>query len=438
MKIAVIGAGYVGLVSAAGFAEFGNNVICIDKDLEKIEQLQKCHSPIFEPGLEDLITSNIKKGRLQFTTDIQKVEGYGIILIAVGTPQSSDGSADLSALFSVIHMLKSILENDAINRILIIKSTVPVGTADKIREIITPNSACVVSNPEFLREGAAIDDFMRPDRIIIGCDNKRCSFGCVRVMEKLYEPVSNVTHMLVTDSCTAELTKYASNAMLASRVSFMNEIAALSENVGADIDMIRRGMGADNRIGPKYLYPGPGFGGSCFPKDLNALIYTAEQYSVPHKMINATLEVNEHQKHALFARIQNCTNFDLYGKTICIWGLAFKAMTDDIRDSPAIALIDDLIIYSDVDIHVHDPKALLNAERKYGDRLKYYDDMYNAAMSVDVLVLVTEWREYRAPDFSLLKLAAPNLILIDGRNIWNKNDIEEAGLRYCRIGQKLM
>ena len=435
MKIAIVSAGYVGLVSAIGFSEFGNDVVCIDKDVVKIEQLQKCISPIFEPGLEDLLKSNTKQKKLRFTTDIQEVKDCGIVFIAVGTPQSDDGSADLSAFFNVVNTLKSIFEaNNYSSRVLIIKSTVPVGTADRVREIIPSDLACVISNPEFLREGAAIDDFMRPDRVVIGCNNDKFA----HIMEKLYEPVSNVTHILITDSRTAELIKYASNAMLASRVSFMNEIAELSENVGADIDMIRRGIGTDSRIGSKYLYPGPGFGGSCFPKDLNALACIAEQHSTRHKMVDATLEVNEYQKHALFAKVHSVLNMDLHDKIICIWGLAFKAMTDDVRDSPALVLIDDLNYYSDVHIHVHDPKALANTERKYGGRLKYCEDMYNAAVGADVLVLVTEWREYRAPDFNLLKLAAPELILIDGRNIWHKTDVKEAGLRYCRIGQKLI
>jgi UDPglucose 6-dehydrogenase len=440
MKIAVIGAGYVGLVSAAGFAEFGNSVVCIDKDQTKIDQLQKCISPIFEPGLEDILKSNIKKGKLRFSSDINEVKNYGIIFIAVGTPQSADGSADLSALFSVAITLKSIFkENDYPSRVLVIKSTVPVGTADKIRDIITPRLACVISNPEFLREGAAVSDFMRPDRVIIGCNDDKF----VHIMEKLYEPVSNVTHIFITDSRTAELTKYASNAMLASRISFMNEIAELSENVGADIDMVRRGIGADNRIGSKYLYPGPGFGGSCFPKDLNALRFVAGQNSVSHKMVDAILEVNENQKHALFGKILTVLNSSFANKVICIWGLSFKAMTDDIRDSPAISLIDDLINYNKVyygfkEIRVHDPKALNNTKNKYEGKLKYYEDMYEAANSADVLILTTEWREYRSPDFDLLKRNSSKMILIDGRNIWHGKDVAEAGLRYCCIGQKFI
>lgn len=443
----MIGAGYVGLVSAAGFAEFGNDVVCIDKSEEKLNQLRDRIIPFYEPGLEDLVRSNMEAGRLSFSSNVRDAWVADVIFLAVGTPQSSEGSADLSQLWGAIEELEAtyVSEPNTRHHILVLKSTVPVGTGEEVGAFIRSKNRMmgkwcpVANNPEFLREGTAVEDFLRPDRVVVGISEYRdpasggSNLATKHVMQRLYEPVSNVAPLLFMTSASAELSKYASNAMLATRISFMNEIANLAEKVGADAEDVRKAVGHDVRIGHRYLYPGPGFGGSCFTKDLNALAFTARKHGSPHTLAEATLQVNDRQKLVPVAKMKTLLG-GISGKKIGIWGLAFKPLTDDIRDAPSLAVIDSLIEYG-CRIVVHDPKAFKNVCAIYKARIDYATNKYEAATKVDGLILMTEWREYRSPDFMHLAELSPGLAVVDARNVWDEREAREAGIQYARIGR---
>jgi UDPglucose 6-dehydrogenase len=432
MQLAVVGTGYVGLVAGAGFADFGNDVACVDVDAGKIARLLKGEVPIYEPGLDALIASNAKAGRLKFSTDVAgAIRGADVVFIAVGTPPAADGSADLSAVFSVA---QTIGENMNGFKVVATKSTVPVGTADKVKAIIgaaTTHPFGVASNPEFLKEGNAINDFMKPDRVVIGSDNAKA----LEVLRSLYAPFVRATDRIhAMDARSAELTKYAANALLATRISFMNDLAMLAELLGADIDPVRKGVGADSRIGPKFLFPGPGFGGSCFPKDISALRHTAASVGYDLAVVRAVEEVNARQKHVLGAKAIKHFGASLAGRTVAVWGLAFKPQTDDIRESPALVLIDDLLA-AGAKIAAHDPEAMPNVKAIYGDKIRFADTMYGAAEGADALCLLTEWHEYRSPDFHRLHKLLKEAVLFDGRNMWSPEIVRELGFSYYGIGR---
>lgn len=432
MKVAVVGTGYVGLVTGAGFSEFGNDVVCVDIDAGKIARLNNGEVPIFEPGLDELIQRNAKAGRLAFTTELKSaVENAQIVFIAVGTPPATDGSADLSAVFAVA---KAIGQHANGFKVVVTKSTVPVGTADKITQLLAefgPDNFGVASNPEFLKEGAAIEDFMKPDRVVIGSHSKKA----IELLRSLYSPfVRTNDRILITDPRSSELSKYAANAMLATRISFMNDLSQLCEKIGADIEMVRRGVGSDPRIGPKFLYAGPGFGGSCFPKDLRALLATGENVGHELEVVRAAERVNARQKRVLVTKAERLFGGSLKGKAIGVWGLSFKPQTDDIRESPALSFID-AALEQGAKLVVHDPQAMPHVREVYGERLVYAEDMYSVAEKADLLVLFTEWHEYRRPDFARLKarMASPNLL--DGRNIWDSAELRALGFRSEGIGR---
>ena len=432
MQLAVVGTGYVGLVAGAGFADFGNDVACVDVDEGKIARLLRGEVPIYEPGLDALIASNVKAGRLKFSTDVAAaIRGAEVVFIAVGTPPAADGSADLSAVFAVA---KTVGENMNGFKVIATKSTVPVGTADKIKAILGPLTTHpfgVASNPEFLKEGNAINDFMKPDRVVIGSDNQKAR----EVLRHLYAPFVRATDRIhVMDARSAELTKYAANALLATRISFMNDLAVLAEKLGADIELVRKGVGADSRIGPKFLFPGPGFGGSCFPKDISALRLTASGVGHDLAVVRAVEEVNARQKKVLGHKVKQRFGESLSGRTIAVWGLAFKPQTDDIRESPALTLIDDLLA-AGAAVKAHDPEAMPNVKAIYGDRVQFTDTMYGAAEGADALVLVTEWHEYRSPDFARLKKLLKEPVLFDGRNMWVSDEVRGLGFAYAGIGR---
>jgi len=429
----MVGTGYVGLVSGAGFAETGNDVICADIDADKIKQLEAGKVPIFEPGLGQMIERNVSAGRLSFTCDVPNAIGESVaIFIAVGTPPRSDGAADLRAVDKVA---ETVAENVKQESILVSKSTVPVGTNARIRRIVkdAAHPVHVVSNPEFLKEGDALADFLRPDRIVIGCDEN--DEFARDIMARLYHPVClHKDRIIWMDPASAELTKYVANTMLAMRISFMNEIAALCEKVGADAHHVRQGVGADTRIGAKFLYAGPGFGGSCFPKDVVALAHTASEYGVELELATATDRVNKRQK-GVIARKLKLQHFsgDLRGRRIAIWGIAFKPRTDDIREAPALQLIEALLSEG-AQVAAHDPEAMDNARALFGDRIELFDDAYEAARDADALVLVTEWRQYQNPDFVRLKSLMRQPLLLDGRNIWSGYGLRKQGFVYDGIG----
>jgi UDPglucose 6-dehydrogenase len=432
MQLAVVGTGYVGLVAGAGFADFGNDVACVDVDQGKIDRLKRGEVPIYEPGLDALIASNVKAGRLKFSTDVAAaIRGAEVVFIAVGTPPAADGSADLSAVFAVA---KTIGQNMNGFKVVATKSTVPVGTADKVKAIIaehTKEAYGVASNPEFLKEGNAINDFMKPDRVVIGSDSPKAQ----EVLRHLYSPFVRATDRIhLMNARSAELTKYAANALLASRISFMNDLAMLAERVGADIQPVRKAVGADSRIGPKFLFPGPGFGGSCFPKDISALRHTAQEVGYELAVVRAVEEVNARQKKVLGAKVTKHFGGDLEGKKVGIWGLAFKPQTDDIREAPALTLIDDLLA-AGATVQAHDPEAIPNVKAIYGDRVTFTETMYDAAEGADALVLVTEWHEYRSPDFPRLKKLMTQPVLFDGRNMWIPEEVRELGFSYSGIGR---
>ena len=437
MKIAIVGTGYVGLVTGTCFAEIGVNVICVDTNSEKIEALNQGIIPIYENGLEDMVHRNTKAGRLQFTTSLEScLDEADVIFSAVGTPPDEDGSADLSY---VLEVARTIGRNMKKYVLVVTKSTVPVGTAKKVRTAIQEEldkrgiqiEFDVASNPEFLKEGNAVADFMRPDRVVVGVESERAK----ELMSKLYKPfLLNNFRVIFMDIPSAEMTKYAANSMLATRISFMNDIANLCELVGADVNMVRSGIGSDTRIGRKFLYPGIGYGGSCFPKDVKALIKTAEQNGYRMRVLQAVEEVNEKQKSILFEKLQRHFNGDLHDKTIALWGLAFKPETDDMREAPSLILIDKLL-NAGCKVRVYDPAAMTECRRRIGDSVCYATDMYDAALDADALMLVTEWKEFRLPSWVVIKKAMRTPVLLDGRNIYEKKEIEELGFTYHCIGK---
>jgi UDPglucose 6-dehydrogenase len=431
MKIAVIGTGYVGLVTATCFAESGNDVIGMDVDAGKVAMLTAGKVPIFEPGLQELLVRNFRESRLSFTTNLeQAITPASIIFLAVGTPQGDDGSANLQALWTVVDNIAKTVQGP---KVVVIKSTVPVGTNRAVAERF--RKACrhpidVVSNPEFMKEGAAIDDFMKPDRVVIG--TRRPELG--DTFKELYGPFLRTERpFLIMAPESAEMTKYAANAMLATKISFINEIANLCEKTSADINDVRRGIGHDVRIGFQFLFPGVGFGGSCFPKDVRALTYTARQNSVPFFLMEAVERVNEIQKNVLFNKIK-AQYGKLKGLTIAIWGIAFKPRTDDIREAPALVLIDALLSEG-ATVRVHDPEALVNTRSKYGDKLVYCDRPYGALEGADGLAVVTEWQEFRQPDFELMRRLLKQPIIFDGRNIYEPKTLAQHGFTYSGIGR---
>ena len=442
MKISVFGAGYVGLVAAACFAESGNSVIAVDVDEKKIEGLKQGIIPIYEPGLKELILRNHSEGRLSFTTDVvEAVEQSLIQFIAVGTPPGEDGSADLQYVLAVGRTIGRHMNSF---RIIVDKSTVPVGTADKVRaavqdELNLRHSSLefdVVSNPEFLKEGAAIDDFMKPDRVVIGTDNVRTA----EIMKELYDPfMRKQNRMIVMDIRSAEMTKYAANAMLATRISFMNQIAGLCERMGADVAAVREGIGSDSRIGYDFLFPGPGYGGSCFPKDVKALIRSAEECNYDFLLLKAVEEVNERQKEVLATKlIKTLGSPDeeqpLTGRTIACWGLSFKPRTDDMREAPSLTIIERLLA-AGATVRAHDPEALAEAKKHFGDRIEFSSNQYDILKNADALVIITDWSEYRNPDFDQIKAKLKQPLVVDGRNLYKLNRMLEAGIRYIPLGR---
>ena len=428
MKIAIVGTGYVGLVSGTCFAEIGVNVTCVDTNKEKIESLQKGNIPIYENGLEEMVLRNMKAKRLKFTTSLEScLDEVEVIFSAVGTPPDEDGSADLKY---VLEVARTIGRNMKQYKLVVTKSTVPVGTASKVRAVIQEEldkrgvtvDFDVASNPEFLKEGNAISDFMSPDRVVVGVESARAE----KLMSKLYKPfLLNNFRVIFMDIPSAEMTKYAANSMLATRISFMNDIANLCEIVGADVNMVRSGIGSDTRIGRKFLYPGIGYGGSCFPKDVKALIKTAEQNGYTMRVLTAVEEVNENQKSVLFEKLMKQFNGDLQGKTVALWGLAFKPETDDMREAPALVLIDKLL-KAGCKVRAYDPAAVQECKRRIGDTIYYACDMYDAVLDADVLMLVTEWKEFRLPSWAVIKKTMSRQIVLDGRNIYDKKEIGRA------------
>ena len=437
MKIAIVGTGYVGLVSGTCFAEIGVDVTCVDTNSEKIESLQKGIIPIYENGLEEMVLRNMKAKRLKFTTSLEScLDDVEVIFSAVGTPPDEDGSADLKY---VLEVARTIGRNMKQYKLVVTKSTVPVGTAPKVRAVIQEEldkrgvkiDFDVASNPEFLKEGNAISDFMSPDRVVVGVESARAE----KLMSKLYKPfLLNNFRVIFMDIPSAEMTKYAANSMLATRISFMNDIANLCELVGADVNMVRSGIGSDTRIGRKFLYPGIGYGGSCFPKDVKALIKTAEQNGYTMRVLRAVEDVNEAQKGVLFEKLMKQFNGDLKGKTIALWGLAFKPETDDMREAPALVLIDKLL-KAGCQIRAYDPAAMNECKRRIGDVIYYARDMYDAVLDADVLMLITEWKEFRLPSWAVIKKTMNQQIVLDGRNIYDKKEMEELGFIYSCIGK---
>ena len=432
VNVCVVGCGYVGLVSGAGFAETGAVVRCVDVDEGRVMRLNRGEIPIFEPGLGEMVKRNVEVGRLSFSSDLDSaVRESTLVFLAVGTPPREDGSADLSAVFAAA---ASVAKAATQRTILVLKSTVPVGTNRRVREIVknAPAPIHVVSNPEFLKEGDAVNDFLRPDRIVIGCEDG--DEIARSTMTQLYHPLClDKDRILWMDPASAELTKYVANAMLAMRISFMNEVAELCEKVGADIHRVRRGVGSDSRIGLQFLYAGPGYGGSCFPKDVAALAHSGREAEVYLELVHATAKVNDKQKQVLPRKIKASLGADLGGKRIAIWGLTFKPKTDDIRESPALSLIDALLD-SGAEIVVHDPEGMPNVRAIYGERLRYASEAYEAARDADALVLTTEWRQYQQPDFPKLKKLMRNPRLFDGRNIWSEYGLHSQGFEYTGIG----
>ncbi len=433
MNVAVIGTGYVGLVVGAGLAETGNDVICADIDERKIGLLQKGKIPIYEPGLDRLVERNLADGRLSFTTDVaMAVRESDIVFIAVGTPPGEDGSADLQHVLAVA---ETIGENMNAEKVVITKSTVPVGTAAKVRSAIMKkkpkHKVHICSNPEFLKEGAAVEDFMKPDRVVVGVDSEHAK----RVLEELYAPfVRNGHPVIFMDIASAEITKYAANAMLATRISFMNMVARLCDEVGADVTLVRKGIGTDERIGPSFLYAGCGYGGSCFPKDVKALIKTMHQHGVDASILESVESVNEGQKRLPLQAVLERFGSDLSGRRIAVWGLAFKPETDDMREAPALVVIEGLLA-AGAEVHVHDPEAMRQAKFYLGNRVTYAPTNYDATKDADALLILTEWQPYRRPDFGRLKVLMRQPVLVDGRNLFDPAKLLEAGFEYASIGR---
>lgn len=436
MNIAIVGTGYVGLVSGACFAEMGIDVTCVDINPEKIKCLLNGEIPIYEPGLDDLVKRNVEAGRLHFTTDLTTcLDNVEVVFSAVGTPPDEDGSADLQY---VLEVARTFGRNIKKYTILVTKSTVPVGTAKKVKAVIEEELTErgeqidfeVASNPEFLKEGAAIKDFMSPDRVVVGIESDRAK----KVMERLYRPFQmNNYRLYFMDIPSAEMTKYAANAMLATRISFMNDIANLCDLVGANVDMVRKGIGADTRIGSKFLYPGCGYGGSCFPKDVKALAHTAREYGYTMGVIEAVEAVNERQKEIVVKKLQDKLG-TLRGKTIALWGLAFKPETDDMREAPALVVIEKLL-EAGASVKVYDPVAMDECRRRIGDRVVYCKDMYDVVIDADALAVLTEWKEFRIPSWSVIKRVMKQPVLVDGRNIYSKDEVIAEGFEYAAIGK---
>ncbi|MBP7821408.1 MAG: UDP-glucose/GDP-mannose dehydrogenase family protein [Saprospiraceae bacterium] len=436
MNIAVIGTGYVGLVSGTCFAETGNNVICVDIDEKKVDALKQGVMPIFEPGLDIIFERNTKSGRLKFTTDLNEaVQQSKIIFLALPTPPGEDGSADLKYVLGVADQLSYIIKD---YKVIVDKSTVPVGTAEKVHSIMVKNLDPalfdVVSNPEFLREGVAVDDFLKPDRVVIGSSSEKAK----KVMHQLYEPfVRQGNPIIFMDERSAEMTKYAANSYLAMRISFMNEIANLCEMVDADVDMVRKGIGSDNRIGKRFLFPGVGYGGSCFPKDVQALAKTAEDSGYDFKILSAVMDVNGRQKSIIVAKVLRYFNHNVKDKTIAIWGLAFKPNTDDIREAPALYIIQELL-EAGANIQVYDPEAMPNVKKIFADKIKYCQNEYEPLHNADALIIVTEWNEFRNPDFDLMFSTLKNKVVFDGRNVYDLEQMKSMGIHYESIGRMII
>ncbi len=446
MNIAVVGTGYVGLVTGTCFAETGNNVICVDIDANKVERMKNGEVPIYEPGLELLFHRNTKQGRLHFTTNLKEaVDQCDIIFLALPTPPGADGAADLSYILGVAKELGKIITS---YKVIIDKSTVPVGTSDKVHKAIADALAernnpsggwgeeafSVVSNPEFLREGVAVDDFMKPDRVVIGTSSERAA----KMMKQLYEPfVRQGNPIYIMDERSAEMTKYAANSYLATRITFMNEIANLCEKLGADVDKVRIGMGSDARIGKRFLFPGIGYGGSCFPKDVQALAKTAEENGYNFRILNSVMKANDLQKTILVKKIKKYFKNKLEGKTVALWGLAFKPNTDDIREAPALHIIDELLEAGAV-VRVFDPEAMNHVKKIYGDKIFYAADQYEALVGADVLAIATEWNLFRTPSFAVVKQLLKNAAIFDGRNLYDLEVMKEAGFHYESIGRKVV
>ena len=439
MKIAVVGTGYVGLVTGTCFAEIGVDVVCVDIDAEKIARIKRGDIPIYEPGLDEMVLRNMKAGRLRFATALPTcLDGVEILFSAVGTPPDEDGSADLHYVLDVAHNVGRCMTDYLV---VVTKSTVPVGTARKVKAAIQSEldrrgvniEFDVASNPEFLKEGNAIADFMRPDRVVVGVESKRAE----ALMQKLYKPfMINKYRIIITDIPSAEMIKYAANAMLATRISFMNEIALLCDEVGADVNAVRKGIGADDRIGSRFLYAGCGYGGSCFPKDVKALIKTAEENGCDMQILKSVERVNESQKELLFRRLSAYFDGDLSGRKFAVWGLSFKPETDDMREAPALILIDRLCA-AGASVRVYDPVAMDECRRRIGDRVEYAANIYEAVAGVDALLIVTEWKEFRMPDWSAVLRAMKSPVIFDGRNIYDPAEMKEMGFVYRSIGRPL-
>lgn len=438
MKIAIVGTGYVGLVSGTCFSEMGADVTCVDIDVDKIERLRRGEVPIYEPGLEEMMVRNHREGRLKFVTDLRTVlDDVEVVFSAVGTPPDEDGSADLHYVLDVARTIGQNMNN---YKLVVTKSTVPVGTAAKVKAVIAEELEKrgvdipfdVASNPEFLKEGDAVDDFMKPDRVVVGVESERAR----KLMQRLYKPfMLNHYRMIFTDIPSAEMIKYAANSMLATRISFMNDIANLCEIMGADVNMVRKGIAADTRIGSKFLYPGCGYGGSCFPKDVKALIRTAEKNGYSMEVLKAVEKVNERQKRILFDKLTAKLGEDLHGRRIAIWGLSFKPETDDMREATSLVLIDALL-KAGAEVVVYDPIAMDECRRRLGDKVIYAHEIYEAAEGADALLVVTEWKQFRMPSWQQLKNLMRNPLVIDGRNIYDASELESVGMEYCCIGKK--
>lgn len=433
MKISIIGTGYVGLVQGACFADSGNHVICMDNDEKKIASLKKGIIPIYEPGLEEMVKRNVQDGRLEFSTSLKSaVEKSEIIFLCLPTPQSENGAADLRHVLKVAEDLAEFVNGD---KIVVSKSTVPVGTVDKIKQIIkkkTKHEVEVASNPEFLKEGAAVQDSLKPDRIIIGSRSKKA----VAILRELYEPfVRTGNPIIVMDEKSAEMTKYAANAFLATKISFMNELANLCERVGADVDLVRKGIGSDPRIGQQFLFAGVGYGGSCFPKDVKALVRTAHEHEYEAKILRAVDEVNEKQKRVLLKKLNKYFENQISGKTIAVWGLSFKPQTDDLRDAPSIVIIESLLELG-AKVKAHDPVAMARAKTLLDGKLDLVENNYDAVKGADALLIITEWNEFRRPDFEKMKSLMKRPVIFDGRNIYDPKEMKEKGFVYFGIGRK--
>lgn len=433
MKIAVVGTGYVGLVTGTCFAETGNQVTCVDIDKSKVDKLSNGQITIYEPGLEKIFLRNLKEGRLHFTTNLAEgVKDAAIIFLALPTPPGEDGSADLKYILGVADDLGKILTD---YKVIVDKSTVPVGTADKVQAAIAKNfkgEFAVVSNPEFLREGVAVEDFMKPDRVVVGTSDERAK----KVMTELYAPfVRSGNPVIFMDEKSAELTKYAANSFLAVKISFMNEIARLCERLGADVDMVRKGIGSDERIGKRFLFPGIGYGGSCFPKDVQALVKSSSEVEYDFEILNAVMKVNEEQKLFLMPKINSYFNGDLKGKRFALWGLAFKPNTDDIREAPALYMIDALT-EAGATVHAYDPEAMPNVKQVVGDKIDFAQSQYDALENADALIIATEWSEFRTPEFEKISSMLKNKVIFDGRNVYDREQMKQLGFFYESVGRE--